>query len=419
MDSRSICVNGIGKKYYIGKQREKYLTIRESIVNSVKKSLKFYNASHPTNELWALDNISFDVNSGESVGIIGGNGAGKSTLLKILSRITLPTVGEARLHGRVGSMLEVGTGFHPELTGRENIILSGSIIGLKKREIDDKFEEIVKFAEIERFIDTPVKRYSSGMYVRLAFSVAAYLDAEILLVDEVLAVGDVKFQRKCIGRMGSISKDDRTILFVSHNMSAIKNLCPRSIYLRNGKKIRDGDTFDVVDEYIQYFNKNSNNTRLEERNDRNGSGELLITDIQFYDKNRVPTNSINSGDSCYIEIKYRSVFGNLNPNMVFGLTIYSRGCPLVTFSSDFVNFSLEKFEKNGSVFCFVESLPLSPGVYSYNIICTLLTGTVDHIIDAGKLTINESDIFKEEILPFSSQVGTVMLKQKWYSNPNS
>jgi lipopolysaccharide transport system ATP-binding protein len=211
--------------------------------------------------IWALNDVSFEVNEGEVLGIIGKNGAGKSTLLKILSRITEPTSGSAEFDGRLSSLLEVGTGFHPELTGRENIFLNGAILGMRKREIEVKFDEIVKFAEIEKFIDTPVKRYSSGMYVRLAFAVAAHLEPEILLVDEVLAVGDIAFQKKCMGKMGEVARGGRTVLFVSHNMGAIRNLCGSAIWLDNGRIVKKGATDEVVRDYeenqIKHFDESS------------------------------------------------------------------------------------------------------------------------------------------------------------------
>ena len=236
-----IQVKHISKHYNIGMDRT-YKTLSGSITDAVRspiQTLKGIGSQHDS--FWALKDINFEVERGEVVGIIGRNGAGKSTLLKILSRITTPTEGEIRLRGRVGSLLEVGTGFHPELTGRENIYFNGAILGMKKREIDDKFDEIVKFSGVEKFLDTPVKRYSSGMQVRLAFSVAANLDPEILVVDEVLAVGDVQFQKKCIGKMGEVAEGGRTVLFVSHNMGAIGSLCNSSIVLDGGKIVHNGD----------------------------------------------------------------------------------------------------------------------------------------------------------------------------------
>ncbi len=207
--------------------------------------------SRSTEEFWALKDVSFEVQKGEVIGIIGRNGAGKSTLLKILSRITTPTEGTVEVHGRIGSLLEVGTGFHPELSGRENIYLSGSILGMKRSEIDAKFDEIVRFAEMEKFLDTPVKRYSSGMYVRLAFAVAAHLEPEILIVDEVLAVGDAAFQKKCLGKMGDVAKEGRTVLFVSHNMSAVASLCTRGLLVSDGRVVAEGDVQQIISEYLE------------------------------------------------------------------------------------------------------------------------------------------------------------------------
>ena len=245
-----IKVKGVGKQYRIGGPQAPYQTLRESVSNTVRAPLKrFRRNGHET--IWALRDIDFEVQAGEVVGIIGRNGAGKSTLLKILSRITEPTTGRVELYGRVGSLLEVGTGFHPELTGRENIFLNGAILGMKRTEIEQKFDEIVAFAEVEKFIDTPVKRYSSGMFLRLAFAVAAHLDPEILVVDEVLAVGDAGFQRKCLDQMKEVSQHGRTVLFVSHNMPAISRLCPRTVLLNQGNLLEDGPSNQVISTYLQ------------------------------------------------------------------------------------------------------------------------------------------------------------------------
>nr|WP_319375394.1 ABC transporter ATP-binding protein [uncultured Methanoregula sp.] len=249
-NTTAIRINNLGKQYQLGGPQGQYHTFRDAIVNTLKIPFKKIHRTSPNEGFWALKDVSFEIGKGEVIGIIGKNGAGKSTLLKILSRITPPTNGYIELHGRVGSLLEVGTGFHPELTGRENIYLSGSILGMKKSEIDSKFDEIVKFSEIEQFIDTPVKRYSSGMYVRLAFAVAAHLEPEILLVDEVLAVGDASFQKKCLGKMGDVGREGRTILFVSHNMTAIKALCNRTIVINSGQVQFDGNTDEAVAYYL-------------------------------------------------------------------------------------------------------------------------------------------------------------------------
>lgn len=246
-------VENLSKQYSIG-TREAYDTLRESIVQAMRtpfNRLRGRNGKRNSETIWALKNVSFKVEPGEVVGIIGRNGAGKSTLLKVLSRITEPTNGRAELYGRVASLLEVGTGFHPELTGRENIYLNGAILGMKKTEIDRKFDQIVAFAELEKFLDTPVKRYSSGMYMRLAFAVASHLEPEILIVDEVLAVGDAAFQKKCLGKMGEVAKEGRTVLFVSHNLAAVRSLCGRAIWLDGGEVVGLGDAGQVVLEYLQ------------------------------------------------------------------------------------------------------------------------------------------------------------------------
>jgi lipopolysaccharide transport system ATP-binding protein len=304
MSSKNITirVSHLSKQYRLGGPQEPYHTLRDVIVNSLKAPMKVFHKTPPVEGFWALKDVSFDVEQGEVIGIIGRNGAGKSTLLKILSRITAPTEGMVELHGRVGSLLEVGTGFHPEMTGRENVFLNGSILGMKKTEIEQKFDEIVKFAEIDKFIDTPVKRYSSGMYVRLAFAVAAHLEPEILIVDEVLAVGDIHFQKKCLGRMSAVSKEGRTVLFVSHDMRAIRELCKKTILLQNGNLALFESTNIAIDYYLQQAMKD------------------LVTKIEFTAKIRKPLQILeaqitdNSGNSreiydvsdrLFLHLKYR------------------------------------------------------------------------------------------------------------------
>jgi lipopolysaccharide transport system ATP-binding protein len=255
MSDIAIRVENLGKQYRIGK-RERYQTLRDTLTDTVTAPFRWLrngrsaNGNSAPDHIWALKDVSFEIPRGEVVGIIGRNGAGKSTLLKVLSRITEPTEGHAEIHGRVGSLLEVGTGFHPELTGRENIYLNGAILGMRKAEIARKFDEIVAFAEIEKFLDTPVKHYSSGMYMRLAFAVAAHLDPEILIVDEVLAVGDAQFQKKCLGKIGDVAKQGRTVILVSHNIGAIRQLCHRSLLLKSGSLSFYGATQACVQEYL-------------------------------------------------------------------------------------------------------------------------------------------------------------------------
>lgn len=248
-------------------------------------------------EFWALRNVSFNIEPGEITGIIGGNGAGKSTLLKILSRITEPTEGEAFINGRVGSLLEVGTGFHPELTGRENIYMSGTIQGMKRSEINERFDQIVEFSEISQFLDTPVKRYSSGMFVRLAFSVAAHLNPEILIIDEVLAVGDAAFQKKCLGKMGDVAREGRTILFVSHNMTAVENLCTRALWLDHGQLRLEGNTDTVVEQYLSAIHDVSRQTPLRLRTDRRGTNKAILTDFFITDKDGIRQAILRPGNA--------------------------------------------------------------------------------------------------------------------------
>lgn len=282
--SSVITVENLSKKYIIGHQKqERYTALRDVLANGAKRFANklIHPFAAPENdstheEFWALKDISFDIQQGDRVGIIGRNGAGKSTLLKILSRITEPTSGRVSIKGRVASLLEVGTGFHPELTGRENIYLNGAILGMSKAEIKSKFDEIVAFAEVEKFLDTPVKRYSSGMYVRLAFAVAAHLEPEILIVDEVLAVGDAQFQKKCLGKMEEVGKEGRTVLFVSHNMAMISNLCQKGIMLESGKISTQGEVSKVIQQYYQNSNKNN-----EISNRRIGSEIVDLIDFEL------------------------------------------------------------------------------------------------------------------------------------------
>jgi lipopolysaccharide transport system ATP-binding protein len=285
MSLPAISVKGLGKMYRLAHQSKRTDSFREAITSALAspwRRLKQLRGTDETmEEFWALKDVSFDVQPGEVVGIIGRNGAGKSTLLKILSRIVEPTEGEIRLRGRVASLLEVGTGFHPELTGRENIYLNGSILGMKKREIDRKFDEIVDFAEVEKFLDTPVKRYSSGMYVRLAFAVAAHLDPEILIVDEVLAVGDAEFQKKCLGKMKEVATGTgRTVLFVSHNMIAIQALCTSGIFLKNGFVCASGSTCNIIDNYLS-LSTSEQATSWTKETDKTDESSVRIDSIEL------------------------------------------------------------------------------------------------------------------------------------------
>jgi len=300
-------VKNISKKYLIGHQQKgvaSYGTLRDDLINTFKKPLKWLAGQKENNEyIWALKDINFSVKPGEILGVIGPNGAGKSTLLKILTRITPPTEGKAIIRGRVSSLLEVGTGFHPELTGRENIYLNGAILGMTKKEIDKKFDEIVDFAEIRKFLDMPAKRYSTGMYMRLAFSVAAHLEPDILLVDEVLAVGDDAFQKKSLGKMDEITKKGgRTIVFVSHNMGAVKRLCPKTILLNQGRIIKAGNTDDVIEFYLK-SSMVQKSRRAVFADDPKKANQILQVAVVSPGKSDI--DSLDISDEIAIEVKFR------------------------------------------------------------------------------------------------------------------
>ncbi len=303
--SAAITISGLGKKYKIGAAQERASTLRDALTNAASAPLRrLRHAGSSTghvSEFWALRDISIEVETGQVVGIIGRNGAGKSTLLKILSRITHPTTGRAVIHGRVGSLLEVGTGFHQELSGRENIYLNGAILGMSRTEIGRKFDEIVDFSEIGDFLDTPVKRYSSGMFVRLAFAVAAHLEPEILLVDEVLAVGDIAFQRKCLGQMERIAGTGRTVFFVSHNMSAVRGLCTRAVQIDEGQLVADGNVDDVVMAYVAQQTAGPGAV-LELPRALGDPDELLITAVRVRDDEGRTQGPFHSRDRLTVEI---------------------------------------------------------------------------------------------------------------------
>ena len=300
-----ITAENLRKKYQIGHERSVgYL--RDSLGGFLKSPLAHLkkNGREDERSIWALMDVSFDVKQGEIVGLIGRNGAGKSTLLKIVSRITEPTSGRVRLRGRVGSLLEVGTGFHPELTGRENIFLNGAVMGMKRSEIALRFDEIVEFAGIGKFLDTPVKHFSSGMYMRLAFAVAAHLDQEILLVDEVLAVGDVAFQKKCMNKVSNISQSGRTVLFVSHNMEAISQICPRVIMLEGGRLVTDGPSDETVRNYLWGTAQNSGEYVYRQDQDEDPPSELMIRSVLIKNSEGMVTTSLDSRQPFSVEIKY-------------------------------------------------------------------------------------------------------------------
>jgi len=400
-DNIAIRVSHLSKQYRLGGHQEPYQTFRDAIVNSLKTPLKFFNKASANEGFWALKNVSFDVKQGEVLGIIGRNGAGKSTLLKILSRITAPTEGTVELRGRVGSLLEVGTGFHPEMTGRENVFLNGSILGMKRTDIDQKLEDIVKFAEIDKFIDTPVKRYSSGMYVRLAFAVAAHLEPEILMIDEVLAVGDAGFQKKCLGKMGDVAKEGRTVLFVSHNMAAIESLCSNSMIISQGKCSDIGPTRQIIQEYLAQVNTEQD-LPVMERKDRDGRGMIKLKEIAILNNDKNISNQYTIGSDIFIRLKLKNSYSNI-VTIRLALSVHT----IVNSFAEQVLISCDSGLKGETftvpatsesvIVCRIISPPLNYGDYYINVAIFYGNEPEDWIRSAGKFSI-VSGVFDDHIL---------------------
>jgi lipopolysaccharide transport system ATP-binding protein len=396
-----IRAEGLGKKYIIAhqEQRERYVALRDVIARKtahvVQSSLRIGRNAKPsittkTEEFWALRDVSFEVKRGEVIGVLGRNGAGKSTLLKVLSRITEPSEGRVVIEGRVASLLEVGTGFHPELSGRENIFLNGAILGMTRAEIRRKFDQIVAFAEIELFLDTPVKRYSSGMYVRLAFAVAAHLEPEIIIIDEVLAVGDFEFQRKCLGKMSEIANDGRTVLFVSHNMGAIQALCPRSIYLASGLVAGNGPTGEMISHYLDGHKNAAAETRVAAKTSQSG---LILQSLRF------SPQVIRSNESVDLEL----ILYADNPGQI-------RECALLIYSAIGTRVAIIDTRESGAIPCRydagnlvikaqINKLPLIEGIYSVGVF--LVTDKfMGDILDISHFTVGESKVSK--YVPYSA-----------------
>jgi lipopolysaccharide transport system ATP-binding protein len=400
-----IKVNGLSKRYRIGGEQSSYRTLRETVSQTVRDPLKgFRRNGRESSTIWALKDVGFEVQPGEVIGIIGRNGAGKSTLLKVLSRITEPTTGRVELYGRVGSLLEVGTGFHPELTGRENIFLNGAILGMKRREIERKFDEIVAFAEVEKFIDTPVKRYSSGMFLRLAFAVAAHLEPEILVVDEVLAVGDASFQKKCLGKMSGVAKQGRTVLFVSHNMGAIQGLCSRAMWLSEGKMVGQGDTNRVVADYMEVAGQGFEVSRADD------VALLTIRKVRLKNQSGGPTNNFSFGDPLTIEISYHARRRINKP--YFWISVSSKFGALFAASMLLDGARPEYIEGDGSITCYFESLTLLPQIYHISMGVRDADGVTPlvHSTDAGVFQVNT----RADELGFKGELAETMA---WDSSP--
>ncbi len=356
----AIAIENLGKRYSIGRQRANGDGLRHAIEGVMRQPLvwlrSWKSAKEKQVDFWALRGVSLQIRPGEVVGIIGSNGAGKSTLLKLLSRITVPTEGRIRINGRVASLLEVGTGFHPELTGRENIFLNGAILGMSRAEISRKFDQIVEFAEIDEFLDTPVKRYSSGMYVRLAFAVAAHLDPEILIIDEVLAVGDASFQKKCLGKMGSFAGTGRTILFVSHNVEAVRTLCQRVVWMKDGKVHRDGDADEVIGDYFDYIATEKVQAVT------NPDYGLTVQKVVLKDDLGEERRQFKPGEDLIVEINYDAQKPLERPYITLSIFGNSGSCFTANMLLD--GRRPEVLVGQGKLSCRFKSIPLFPQKYS-------------------------------------------------------
>ena len=409
-----IIVDEVGKMYRLGAKGRVRPTFRESLVSAVSSSFRQRHKENPVAEpFWALRGVSFEVHRGQMVGLIGRNGAGKSTLLKILSRITEPTEGSARIRGRLASLLEVGTGFHAELTGRENVYLNGSILGMTKAEIDRKFDEIVAFAEVERFLDTQVKYYSSGMYVRLAFAVAAHLEPNILVIDEVLAVGDAAFQKKCLGRMEEVTKEGRTVLFVSHNTAAIANLCDRVILLERGSVEFDGGVDEGLLRYVDNVSSDSGGDMdLTSHPSRRTSCLPLLKRVRLLDAAGEPRSCFFSGDPMTIELTYDPIRPLVDPQFGIGFDDWmgTRIFSLATYLSDS---QLPPLPERSRVTCSIDSLNLAPGHY----VLSLSAGTngetlVDNLVHAISFNVEAGDFYGNGRIG-SRDLGIVHVRSRW------
>ena len=421
-----IKAENLGKKYIIGHQTERvsYLALRDVWMQNARtlwSKTKDLATGKPiiqgdtTEEVWALKDVSFEIHRGEAVGIIGRNGAGKSTLLKVLSRITEPSAGRVTIDERVASLLEVGTGFHPELTGRENIYLNGTILGMTRKEIKRKFDEIVAFAEVEKYLDTPVKRYSSGMYVRLAFAVAAHLEPEILVVDEVLAVGDAAFQKKCLGKMGDVAKEGRTVLFVSHNMAAVQQLCQSGMVLNEGKVNFQGDIGSTINHYIQDV-KTVQMVNLAERRDRKGSQWLKFTGVGFFNAGGNEQQQVISGQDVFIRFYYTSerFVRDATVNIAFNVRS-SQGYLLTNLNSLDVNRSTMYLHPKGFFQCSWPRFNLRSGSYDCSLFCAVNGDIVDWLQSAFTIHVEDGDFFNTGRI-INREQGDVLVSYDWTSH---
>ncbi len=412
-----LSIENLSKRYEINHQKGGYVAMRDILSNAARHPLDaakyrfgIWTGKINKEDFWALKDINFDINAGEALGIIGSNGSGKSTLLKILSKITPPTTGKIQIRGKVASLLEVGTGFHPELTGRENIFLNGAILGMSQKEIKAKFDAIVDFSGVEQFIDTPVKRYSSGMYVRLAFAVAAHLEPDILLVDEVLAVGDAAFQKKCLGKMDEITTaQGRTVVFVSHNMSAIQNLCSRCVLLDHGKVKAIGETKKVIDIYLKNLEKGLS---LGDRQDRKSRGNIRLTSF-YVEQNGKKVGTLETGRDYSFCFGYKSTDGKVLKNVSFWSAVFHEsGLPLFQIDTNYTHQNFDRLPSKGTVKCFIKHLPLVSGIYQVSTIAKSDT-SLDMIKNAGVIEVRQGNFFGYGIV---EEHGQLFIEHQWVND---
>jgi lipopolysaccharide transport system ATP-binding protein len=422
----AVRVEDLGKCYQIDETQPRggYHSLREDLMNLVKAPLRRFRKGSKSRrgDFWALKGVGFELKPGEVLGVVGRNGAGKSTLLKLLARVTKPTTGRVELRGRIGSLLEVGTGFHPELTGRENIHLNGTILGMKRSEIARNFDAIVAFAEVERFLDTPVKRYSSGMYTRLAFAVAAHLEPEILVVDEVLAVGDAEFQKKCMKKMGDVAGEGRTILFVSHNMGAVQTVCRRALLLARGEVKLMGTVPEVVAEYLKVSDA-PDGVPLADRRDRTGDGRFRFEEFRLLDAHGRPAAGMVTGEDCYLCLRLSTppaAAGMTSPLDVAVSVRDFQGRKLTEVATHFTNSSPKTVAEAREVCCLVPRVPLLAGQYRIDLWCGTMGETQDWILDAAMLRVEEGNYFRnyeDARLPTAERQGDIMIPQVWNTAP--
>jgi lipopolysaccharide transport system ATP-binding protein len=414
MSDYAIITHALGKQYKLGLQRRGYDTLRESLVRALKTSARRATgraAADDEKRIWALRDLSLTIEQGEVVGLIGHNGAGKTTLLKILSRITEPSSGWAEVTGRVGSLLEVGTGFHPELTGRENVFLNGAILGMRRSEIRLRFDEIVAFAEVERFLDTPVKRYSSGMTVRLAFAVAAHLEPEILLVDEVLAVGDAAFQRKSLAKMSEVAREGRTVIFVSHNLAIIRALGSRGVLLERGRVIADGAAAATIDHYIRSLERAASGDLLDRTDrDRRGWMQTMVRRVEIRGAGGNESRSVVGGNPATIAVAVTEVL----PEMECALTIVnSLGQPIATLDSELPAPQDSRDPDAGPhLECVIDAIPLLPGRYRVDVLVKARRQIQDGLQAAAMFDV-EPGMMHGRPMPGSSTEGEIVLPHRW------